>query len=599
MEQYIKIRAHDDEGNLIGTFKISIDINYTTKSIRSIKEQNKEIKLDSSLYNIPYNSTIELYNVPIVYDFDNKTPIQFYKTGDNVNIMLLEEYRYTLSFKANAKNKEFMDLLKNSNDIDVFHTLLKFDSTVLELFPKTYNGFLSFGSYVGKTFLDIYRNGQSIFQLAIEVRSRKIDYNVQYTAMIGDLSKFSQSLIYDSSSPTWLNFKRDEIRDRANYEEFMLLEYLFKDENLPSTIEYLSRNLYSALENTVEEVPTSFASNVRLDDNSHENNSIWQERTKGYVPLKVNETKYIDNIDVPENRFYKNFLESIETLINELIKKAPEGYVKDKLLVYKEQISSYLSARYFKDISYMDYVPLNSQLLQKKEGYRDILEYYLMFEFGFMLNWSEVTTEFKGNEKKLFELYEYWSYIELLDIFREMTNTNFKFEEIFYKREESFDMDLKWGLSNVFNININDKDIEMDLRYNKTFPSTSSNEFGSYSVKLRPDYSLLINIDDATYIIHFDAKYKVNTKWDYKNEDIHKMHTYKDAIRNTIGSYILYPGDTIKEKLFYEDKEIELDSVGAFPLNPGEDKINKKVLSKFILDFLERLVDYHESLIMD
>ena len=247
----------------------------------------------------------------------------------------------------------------------------------------------------------------------------------------------------------------------------------------------------------------------------------------------------------------------------------------------------------------MDYVPLNSQLLQKKEGYRDILEYYLMFEFGFMLNWSEVTTEFKGNEKKLFELYEYWSYIELLDIFREMTNTNFKFEEIFYKREESFDMDLKWGLSNVFNININDKDIEMDLRYNKTFPSTSSNEFGSYSVKLRPDYSLLINIDDATYIIHFDAKYKVNTKWDYKNEDIHKMHTYKDAIRNTIGSYILYPGDTIKEKLFYEDKEIELDSVGAFPLNPGEDKINKKVLSKFILDFLERLVDYHESLIMD
>ena len=323
MEQYIKIKAHDDEGNLIGTFKISIDINYTTKSIRSIKEQNKEIELDSSLYNIPSNSTIELYNVPIVYDFDNKTPIQFYKTSDNVNIMLLEEYRYTLSFKANSKNKEFMNLL---NDMDIFHTLLKFDSDVLELFPKTYNGFLSFGSYVGKTFLDIYREDKAIFEMPMEVRSRKINYSTQYAAMIGDLSKFSQSLLYDTASPTGQFFELDDIKEKASYEEFMLLEYLFKDENLPSTIEYLSRNLYSALENTVEEVPTSFASNVnpndlidvfsnsenlhKIDENSHENNSIWNERTKGYVPLKVNETKYIDNIDVAENRFYKNFLET-------------------------------------------------------------------------------------------------------------------------------------------------------------------------------------------------------------------------------------------------------------------------------------------------
>ena len=69
----------------------------------------------------------------------------------------------------------------------------------------------------------------------------------------------------------------------------------------------------------------------------------------------------------------------------------------------------------------MDYVPLNSQLLQKKEGYRDILEYYLMFEFGFMMNWSEVTTEFKGNEKKLFE-----------DLRKKYKNDRFEFLKSFF-----------------------------------------------------------------------------------------------------------------------------------------------------------------------
>lgn len=38
-----------------------------------------------------------------------------------------------------------------------------------------------------------------------------------------------------------------------------------------------------------------------------------------------------------------------------------------------------------------------------------------------------------------------------------------------------------------------------------------------------------------------------STLWE---EDIHVMHTYKDAILTTEGSYILYPGD--EECLFRE-----------------------------------------------
>ena len=587
MEQYIKIKAKNDEGELIGTIKLSIDYKGYSRAMNSIVEKNSEMVLDGSIYNIPSNASIILYNVPIVYEYDNKTPIQFYKnSSNNINIMLLEEHRYFLSFKGNNKKpKEFFE------GFDIFHSLFKFDSNVLELFPNTYNGFLSLGSYVGKTYLDIYRENEPIFKIPFEVRSRKIDYAEEYAAMIGDLSKYSQNLIYESSAPLYQSFELDDIKDRISYEEFMLLEYLFKDENLPSTIEYLSRNLYSALTSTVEEVPTSFASNINPNDlidvfsnsdnlyKSQDNASLWHEKTKGYVPLRINETKYIDDIDVPENRFFKNFLESIENLINELLKNAPDSYIKDKLLTYKETISAYLSQRFFKDISMMDYVPLNSQLLQKKEGYRDILQYYLMFELGFKLNWDEISDEFKGNEKKLFELYEYWCYFELVDILRSLSDSTIDFNDIFSLASDKMTISLKEGIVKKFNMDIGGREVGIDLLYNKTF-NRNKPSYVSYSVELRPDYSLIIYIDGKRHIIHFDAKYKLNINDEsFKNQDIVKMHAYKDAILDTVAAYVLYPGE--KDKVYYESSD-ELESVGAFPLSPGDNLENKKRLSEFI-----------------
>lgn len=598
MEQYIKIKAKDDEGNPLGTFRIYIEFDYSTPSLNSIVDSNKEIHLDGSIYNIPSNSTVTLYNVPIVYEFDNETPIQFYKNSENnINIMLLEERKYYLSFKPSHKFKE--------EGYEAFYSLLKFTDEVLEIFPNSpYDGNLLFGSYVGKSYFDIYKGHKSIYKIPFEVRSRKLDYVTQYAAMIGDLSRYSQNLIYESSSPLYQSFELDSLKDESRYEDFMLLEYLFKDENLPSTIEYLSRNLYSALTDTQEEVPTSFASNINPNDlidvfsnsdklsKSEDPNSIWTEKTRGYVPLRVNETKYIDDIDVPENRFYKNFLESLEYSIIKLYNEAPEGYIKDKLFIYKENISAYLSQRFFKDISMMDYVPLNSQLLQKKEGYRDILQYYLMLEFGFRLNWDEITNQFKGNEKKVFDLYEYWCYFELVDILNQISINDINFDDLFFKTEEdkkdNFTMILKKDQNVKFDLDIKGKPIKVDLRYNTPF-NNGKDKYTSYSVLLKPDYSLIIHDGEKKHILHFDAKYKLSIYDDsFKNEDVVKMHAYKDAILDTVGAYVLYPGD--RKRLFYEDMDNKLESVGAFPLSPGENKNQKEDLKEFIVSMLNKLI---------
>ena len=53
----------------------------------------------------------------------------------------------------------------------------------------------------------------------------------------------------------------EELRN-THYEDYMFLEYLFSDENLPYAYEYIRKNVYVNLTGKVETVPTSLASNL-------------------------------------------------------------------------------------------------------------------------------------------------------------------------------------------------------------------------------------------------------------------------------------------------------------------------------------------------
>ena len=649
IEQYIKIKAIDDN-NYLGNFKISIKydlaIDYLSdddfvedvndyedlsdddfvEDVNDYEDLSDDILTDYKVFKnyfaeedfnkeIPIGNFI-LYNVPIVKGFNNKkpvkrSPIQYYENDNfNANILLLEEKRYNIEFESNC-----------DDSLDVYHHLKNTKNSPIQLPPNSKSGFLQFGSYVGKTFLDIYdlKEGVNLYKCPIEVRSRKINYRKDYATMIADLSRFSSGLVYELSSPVFQSLKRDS-NDKTAYEDFMLLEYLFEDENLPATVEYLSRNLYTLLEETKEEVPTSFAFNVGPNElidvfsNSKnlekvEDSPIWS-KTKGYAPLFIKETKYVDYIDVPENRFYKNFLLFIDALIDEIITKIDEGYALDKLYEYKETLSYFLSARYFLDISPMHYPPLNSQVLQKKEGYRDILEYYILFEFAYKFNWGEVIEDFKGYEKKVYRLYEFWCYFELLNVIEEITNAKINFENLFNIDDKKLNISLEEGSIKSFEINYSDLidkaklyldnnlhsiglnedlPISINLMYNKEF-NKGTKRYYSYSVKLRPDYTLSIKFAEKTYLLHFDAKYKIDiNSEEYKNQDIVKMHSYKDAIKDTVAAYVLYPG---KQCQIFPEKENSLESVGAFPLNPNKEhrENNEKDLLKFILKFILDLI---------
>lgn len=537
----------------VGIFTITADVNETEENETAI-------------------NNILLENVPVVYGDDNKIPIIYSKTNEFAQICLLEEINYEVSFVSEI------------NDINPFHSLLKFNSSPLKLFDfeKTYKGNLQFSSYIGKTYLDVYMDDECLFKIPIEVRSRKIEYNSHYPLMIGDLSKYASGVIFELHSPLYQSFDLSDDYLKSPYEQFMILEYIFQEDHLPSIVEYLSRHLHSSLESYSEEVPIAFASNITPDDLIDaiiDSEELYDNK----IPLRVNETKFKDTIDVAENRFYKYFLELIDNLIEDLTERTDDGYAHDKLKKYKREVDYYLSQKYFGEISKMEHVPLNSQVLQKKEGYRDILSYFLMLEFGFKLNWSEITNKFKGNEKKVYKLYEYWCYFELLQIFEELTLDKVNFEDIFMISEDSMSISLREGIIKSFNY----ENAKVDLLYNKEF--TRNHPYYSYSVNLRPDYTIAIHIHNETYFIHFDAKYKMYLDSEsFKNQDIVKMHAYKDALKNTIGAYVLYPGSN--DRIFYEKDETN-SSVGAFGLNPGSN--NHENISIFIKDMIEKIISQY------
>ena len=534
---------------------------------------------------------------------DDETPIQYCDLGNGPCLMLLEETRYQIVFKPSCSAEE----------INIIPEILKMQDRIFEPFKldKISGGILNFHSYAGKSFFDVEVDGRKSYKVPFEVRSKKINYIDYYRDMIAYLSKAVSGILFKQNGPLFQRFDFCHDLKKTKYEDFMFLEYLFLDENLPYAYEYLRKNVYVNLKAELETTPTTFASNlgpsgliniICSPENLYktENSpSSWPESMQNFVPDRVTRTCYDDTVDTPENRLVKYFLEAVDKLVKDLLISFEEpSYVKERLLIFNKKIQEYLSDKWLRDVGKLEHVPMNSKVLQKREGYRDIFKYYLNFEFGFRPQWKEIHDHIRGYERKLSELYEYWCYFKLLKIMEGLSGEKIQYEDVFKVNYRGWSIDLKRNLDSAhkFRFEFGDQEIYATLFYNKKFSRRNSN-YTSYSLNFVPDYTLSIEHNNEQKFVHFDAKYKSRgipnednvKKKDhiYKFEDVYKMHTYKDAILNTLGAYVLYPGD--ERKIFHEN-ERKIHSVGAFPLTPGKEGSDERNLSNFIESVLKEKI---------
>jgi hypothetical protein len=78
-------------------------------------------------------------------------------------------------------------------------------------------------------------------------------------------------------------------------------------------------------------------------------------------------------------------------------------------------------------------------------------------------------------------------------------------------------------------------------------------------------------------------------KGTFKNQDLLKMHAYKDAIRRTGGAYVLYPGEGNNDPFrgFHE----LIPGLGAFVIKPNKDDKDKEHLKSFIKKVIANFID--------
>jgi hypothetical protein len=373
---------------------------------------------------------------------------------------------------------------------------------------------------------------------------------------------------------------------------------------------------------------------------------LYSENKLESVPSKINSYRQEPSVDNPENRFIKHALQTYLHFCEKCKYVFKENSKDQKEAVNLiNKLESFLNHSFFKDISRPTTLKLNSPSLQRKSGYRQVLKSWLMFDLASKLTWTGGEDVYDSGKRDIATLYEYWLFFVLYDLFKEKFDLNHleheeeSYNHLFEPTKNGLNLIIKSGQHTALSGTclIKNRALNIKFSFNRTFSGNKDNfpKPGSWTTAMRPDYTLSVwpaGLDEyrndkgekaaeqqeQIVHIHFDAKYKVNhfivktNKKDvqetskeqerkelnkikkeeragvFKNADLLKMHAYKDAIRRTGGAYILYPGN--KETRFKGFHEL-IPGLGAFSLNPNNEKEDVLSLSHFIDEVIDHLIN--------
>lgn len=476
-------------------------------------------------------------------------------------------------------------------------------------------------------------------ELKIEVVSTKTDYRTDYRQMLEEISKDYAELVM-SFSPAGQHFLPDSyLSSRTLYQRFAFVKSIVDNDSFNEAVRKVILNPIRNWEQTI--VNKSITNVKRLDRKAlgqiaSSTNRISVKGIPGLslpqgvdsLPQSIEIPYKRDTIDTPENRFVKYVVKSFVAFVDAFQSYKNASYnLKAEASVLSDKLQNILSVSFFKGISDPTVISLNSPALQRKDGYRDILNAWTLFDTAAKLTWSGGDDVYDAGKKNVAVLYEYWLFFKLLSIISETFNLDPKsLEKMIERDSEGLNLSLKQGRMQMIAgaTQIGNRRLNVRFYYNRTFYKESEiKKEGSWTVQMRPDYTLSIwpgdlsqseaESKDIITHIHFDAKYKVthspfsdksiskeqaDKELDeekieqesgiYKRADILKMHAYKDAIRRSSGAYILYPGDRDSELRGFHEI---LPGLGAFNIRPARYEEDARELKRFITEVVQHLLD--------
>lgn len=498
-------------------------------------------------------------------------------------------------------------------------------------------GVISPNIFVGTLEIPLLKkeNAEKCLLINLEVQSVKSGYRDDYRDMLELITEKCTDLLLQSNSPVSHHFDVDYSKDsQARYQKFAFIKSIINSAEFKDSIHRIVTAPVTKWAEKFEK--KDIRSQRRFTNNNVKELAKGGKRThlpRGHylesyglksLPERITSVRKADSVDTSENRFIKHALETFLKFCSDINIGAPEKSKLDsesKILI--SELESQLQHSVFKDISRPTTLKLNSPILQKKEGYREVLRAWLMFELAAKLIWQGGEDVYGAGKKDIATLYEYWLFFKLLDLFQELFEIDPKdISELIAPSKDGLNLQIKQGrftaLKGVFETDT--RKLNIQFNYNRSFSGKKEYpDSGSWTTTLRPDYTLSfwpfgISEEEAEkqeliVHIHFDAKYKIanlsdfinqNTSKDldeektehkkgiYKNADLLKMHAYKDAIRRTGGAYVLYPGDRSLNRIGFHEI---IPGLGAFPVRPSKNDSGIGELKSFILEIIEHFVN--------
>ena len=503
-------------------------------------------------------------------------------------------------------------------------------------------GRITTGIYVGTLTIRVFNvaTKEVIGDIDIEIRSTKSEYETDYRQMLGDIAEYYTDLVLQQGAPVTQRLEIDaQSSAETLYQRFAFVKSLIESDAFSEAIHKIISNPIrkwtdSNIQRKIEGVKRFTRKNIREIASSNDRINLSEDYRMGMpvhltsVPRTIEVEYKKDTIDNQENQFIKFVLRSLSMFCWDL-KEMRNASIRLKAEAEStiEQLNIHLESQFFRQVSMPTHLNMNSPVLQRKEGYREVLQSWLLFDLAAKLNWDGGDDVYSAGKKNVATLYEYWLFFKLLELISQFFDIHAKDKlQLVNFDSDKINLNLIQGKTRMVygQQDTLSRKINVAFYYNRTFSKVADDndpihKAGSWTMSMRPDYTLSLwpgevseteaEKQDLITHIHFDAKYRLNkiTLEDtnteeedllvekkeqecgiYKRADLLKMHAYKDAIRRTSGAYILYPGTENKSmKGFHE----VVPGLGAFSIRPGHWEEDSISLKQFIADVKAHMLD--------
>lgn len=463
-----------------------------------------------------------------------------------------------------------------------------------------------------------------------EVRSRKLNYETEYKWMLNGITAYSAELAQLAFAPALLSSLRPTSGTAATaYQRFAFIQSFVQGEAFSQATQAVLRRPHHEYRELRYDVDVGRG--VRLDRSAARDLVKPGRRTRlpsGYLvaghdslPERLSKTEHVETFDTVPNRLVKHAMAEWRMTAESVISAFDNSdgplarRARREAAIVAERLDDVLRSKVLQNVGRLTALPAGNTALQGRSGYRELFRAYLQSDAASKIDWPGGVDLFRAGQVDVAALYEYWVFLELARIIGTVPGIEISHRRLLSLSRDRLALRLHRGSASVVTASgvFRGHRVRLDLWFNKSFPSGASpTAVGSWSVNMRPDCSLRIRRLDTTdpveRWVHFDAKYRLDS---YSavlgdgasngeaplhagplNDDLLKMHAYRDAIRRSSGAFVLYPGSDENPKVLNEFHEL-LPGLGAFVLRPDADGTAENAgaiaLRDFVLDVIEHI----------